>query len=223
MEEVKFANSDDGAPLPAALVCRRDDSEQLSALPQHAAVGLKTLGNDGNCCIVEAPPLGFETAVPVPPGATVAPGAVAVTDSWPTPVHGRPLSEFLPSAGWIKVLGSAGGTESSFRPERTVLFPLSTGLTVFPPSIEAPVFWASDKVVVAVRTRTLRPISSTRLAAMGRSPIRSPRTLNVDLILLFFATVRRLIAAYLSDASPLRGLLKTSARVSSCRTALGKS
>jgi hypothetical protein len=164
--------------LPAALVCRRDDSEQLSALPQHAAVGLKTLGNDGNCCIVEAPPLGFETAVPVPPGATVAPGAVAVTDSWPTPVQGRPVSEFLPSAGWIKVLGSAGGTESWLRAERTVLFPLSTGLTVFPPSIEAPVFCASDKVVVAVRTRTLRPISSTRLAAMGRSPIRPPQTLN---------------------------------------------
>jgi len=34
---------------------------------------------------------------------------------------------------------------------------------------------------------------SSLFAVMGRSPIRSHRSLNVDLILLFFATVRRLI------------------------------
>ena len=166
---MKFANSDDGAPLPAALVCRRDDSEQLSALPQHAAVGLKTLGNDGNCCIVEAPVFGFATDVSVPPGATVAPGSVGDTDSKPTPVQGRPVDEFLPSDGWSKVLGSAGGTESSFRPERTVLFPLSTGLTVFPLNAGLLVFWASAAVVM--RMMALRPISPMRSAAMVNLPI----------------------------------------------------
>jgi hypothetical protein len=39
--------------------------DQLLALPQHAAVGLKTLGKDGNCCIVEDALLGSEIAVPV--------------------------------------------------------------------------------------------------------------------------------------------------------------
>jgi len=141
--------------------------EQLSALPQHAAVGLKTLGNDGNCCIAEAAPPSVEIAVPVPPGATVAPGSVGVTDSKPTPVQGRPVSEFLPSGGWIKVLGSAGGTEISLRPERSVLFPLSTGLTVFPLSIGLLVFWAS--ATVAVRMRVPTPIS----------PMRSATTVNL--------------------------------------------
>src|SRR5262249_10559364 len=36
---------------------------------------------------------------------------------------------------------------------------------------------------------------SSGFAAMGRSPIRSPQFLNVDLVLLFFATVRRVITA----------------------------
>ena len=139
----------------------------VHVLPQHAAVGLKTLGNDGNCCIVEAAPPSVEIGVPVPPGATVAPGSVGVTDSKPTPVQGRPVSEFLPSGGWIKVLGSAGGTEISLRPERSVLFPLSTGLTVFPLSIGLLVFWAS--ATVAVRMRVPTPIS----------PMRSATTVNL--------------------------------------------
>jgi hypothetical protein len=140
--------------------------------PQHAAVGLKTLGNDGNCCIIEDPLFGFEIAVPVPPGATVAPGSVGDTDSKPTPVQGRPLSEFLPGFGWIKVFGSAGGTESSLRPERSVLFPLSTGLTVFPLRAGLLVFCAS--AAVAVRMRAPRPIIPTRSATMVNLPIRVP-------------------------------------------------
>ena len=144
-----------------------DEMRASSALPQHAAVGLKTLGKDGNCCIAEAAPPSVEIAVPVPPGATVAPGSVGVTDSTPTPVQGRPVSEFLPSGGWIKVLGSAGGTEISLRPERSVLFPLSTGLTVFPLSIGLLVFWAS--AAVAVRMRVPTPIS----------PMRSATTVNL--------------------------------------------
>jgi hypothetical protein len=104
--------------------------------------------------------------VPVAPGAAVAPGSVGVTDSAPTPVQGRPVSEFLPRFGWSKVLGSAGGAESSLSPERSVLFPLRYGLTVFPLSIGLLVFCASTAVAVAVRTRTLRPISSMRFAAI---------------------------------------------------------
>ena len=56
------AKNIDAPPLPVALVCRGDDSEQLSAIPQHTAVGLKTLGNDGNCCIVEDPLFGYSRA-----------------------------------------------------------------------------------------------------------------------------------------------------------------
>jgi hypothetical protein len=47
-------------------------ASSLSVLPQHAAVRLKTLGKDGNCCIVEAAPPSVEIAVPVAPGAAVA-------------------------------------------------------------------------------------------------------------------------------------------------------
>jgi len=133
-------------------------------IPQHAAVGLKTLGNVGNCCIVAAPLFGFEIAVPVPPGAAIAPGSVGDTDSTPTPVQGRPLSEFLPGFGWIKVFGSAGGTESSLVPERSVLFPLSTGLTVLPLTSGLLVFCAS--AAVAVRMMAPRPISAMRCAAI---------------------------------------------------------
>jgi hypothetical protein len=129
------------------------------ALSQHAAVGLKTLGNDGNCCIVEDPLFGFEIAVPVPPGATVAPGSVGDTDSKPTPVQGRPLSGFRPGFGWIKVFGSAGGTLSSDRACKSVLSPLSTGLVVF---------WAS--AAVADTMMAPRTISPMRSATMVISP-----------------------------------------------------
>jgi len=152
--------------------------EQLSALPQHAAVGLKTLGKDGNCCIVEAAPPSVEIGVPVPPGATVAPGSVGVTDSKPTPVQGRPVSEFLPSGGWIKVLGSAGGAESSLLPGRSVLFPLSTGLTVFPLSIGLLVFWAT--AAVAVRMMALRPVSPMRSATLVDLQIQARESWSVE-------------------------------------------
>jgi hypothetical protein len=124
-------------------------------IPQQLGVGLKTLGNVGNCCIAEAPVFGSEIAVPVAPGPTVAPGSVGDTDSKPTPVQGRPLSGFLPGFGWIKVLGSAGGTLSSDRACESVLCPLRTGLVVF---------WAS--AAVAVRMMTPSPISPMRCATI---------------------------------------------------------
>jgi hypothetical protein len=157
----------DGTPLPAALVDRRDDSKQSSTLPQHDGVGLYTLGNDGNCCIVEAPPCGLEIAVPVAPGATVVPGSVGDTDSRPTPVQGRPLVEFLPGFGWIKVLGSAGGTLSSDCACKSVLCPLSTGLVVF---------WAS--AAVAIRMVAPTPISPMRSATIVNLPNRATRALS---------------------------------------------
>jgi hypothetical protein len=138
------------------LVGRGDDSERLSATPQHDGVGLKTLGNVGNCCIAEAPLFGSEIAVPVAPGPTVAPGSVGDTDSKPTPVQGRPLSEFLPGFGWIKVFGSAGGTLSSDCACKSVLCPLSTGLVVF---------WASAAVAIS-RMMAPSPISPMRCATI---------------------------------------------------------
>jgi hypothetical protein len=83
-------------------------------------------------------------------------------------VQGRPLSEFLPGFDWIKVLGSAGGTESSLRPERTVLFPLSTGLAVLPLSAGLLVFCAS--AAVAIRMVAPSPISPMHPQTMVNLP-----------------------------------------------------
>ena len=137
---------------------------QFSAIPQHDGVGLKTLGNVGNCCIAEAPVFGSEIAVPVAPGPTVAPGSVGDTDSKPTPLQGRPLSGFLPGFGWIKVLGSAGGTLSSDLACESVLCPLSTGLVVFCAS-----------AAVVVKMIAPRPISPMRSASTVNLPVRSER------------------------------------------------
>jgi hypothetical protein len=132
----------------------------ISALPQHDGVGLKTLKNVGNCCIAEAPLFGSEIAVPVAPGATVAPGSVGDTDSKPTPVQGRPVIEFLPGFGWIKLFGSAGGTLSSDLACKRVLSPLSTGLVVFCAS-----------AAVAIRMVAPSPINPMRSATMVNLPI----------------------------------------------------
>ena len=64
---------------------------------------------------------------------------------------------------------------------------------------------------------------SSGFAAMGRSPIRSPQFLNVDLVLLFFATVRRVITACPLAASRRLGPLKKQPRVSSSATTTGNS
>jgi len=148
------------------------------------------LGNDGNCCIVEDALPGSEIAVPVAPGAAVAPGSVGVTDSKPTPLQGRPLDEFLPGFGGIKVLGSAGGTGSWLRPERTVLFPLSTGLTVFPLSIGLLVFCASAAAAVAVSIRTLNP-NSMRFAAMWVDLQSIAQPSIVDAMITIFGIARK--------------------------------
>jgi len=98
------------------------------------------------------------------PGRVPAP---VVTANDPVPVHGRPVSEFLPVFGFRRTVGSAGATASSDRAGKTVVFPLSAGLTVFPLSIGLLVFCASAVVMLVFRTRTLRLISSTRFVLMA--------------------------------------------------------
>ena len=72
-----------------------------------------------------------------------------------------------------------GETLSSDRAGKSVLCPLSTGLTVFPLSaglLVFPLSCASATVAVAVRTRTLRPISPMRFAAMVDLQIGRPES-----------------------------------------------
>jgi CHASE2 domain-containing sensor protein len=102
-----------------------------------------------------------------PPGATIVPTAVpgpAVTAIGPGPVQGRPVNEFLPNGvPSIVVLGAGEtGTGGGW----ATVFPLSLGLVVFPLSSGLLVFCASAIVIVAVRPRTLRPISAMRFSAM---------------------------------------------------------
>jgi hypothetical protein len=68
----------------------------------------------------------------------------------------------------------AGETGTS-RPAATV-FPLRIGLVVFPLLIGLLVFCASAIVVVALRTRTLRPISAMRFTAMSDLLVVAPDT-----------------------------------------------
>jgi hypothetical protein len=93
----------------------------------------------------------------------VVPGP-AVTANGPGPVQGRPVSEFLPNGGIsIVVLGPGEtGTGGGW----VTVFPLSIGLVVFPLRIGLLVFCANAIVMVAVRTRTLSPISWLRFAVM---------------------------------------------------------
>jgi hypothetical protein len=70
------------------------------------------------------------------------------------------------------VVGSAGetGTGGGW----LTVFPLRIGLVVFPLSIGLLVFCAGAIVMVAVRPRTLRPISAMRFAGMSDLPTPTP-------------------------------------------------
>jgi hypothetical protein len=96
-------------------------------------------------------------------------------DNEPGPVHGRPVSGFVPVVLVRFPVGVAGETVSSDRAGKIVLCPLSTGLTVLPLSIGLLVFCASAAVAV-LRIKMVRPISSMRFAVMW-APIFA-RTLN---------------------------------------------
>ena len=105
------------------------------------------------------------------PGRVPAP---AVTEIGPGPVQGRPVRAFLPNGvDSIVVLGAGEiGTGGSW----VTVFPLSIGLVVFPLFIGLLVFLfcASAIVKVAVRPRTLRPISATRFTAMSDLQVAAP-------------------------------------------------
>ena len=85
-------------------------------------------------------------------------------DNAPGPVHGRPVSGFVPVVLDRSPVGVAGEMLSSDRAGKSVLWPLNTGLTVFPLSIGLLVFCAS----AAVAVRMMRPmvISPMRCATM---------------------------------------------------------
>jgi hypothetical protein len=105
---------------------------------------------------------------------TAVPGP-AVTATGPGPVQGRPVNEFLPN-GVPSIVRLGAGETGTEGPWLTV-FPLSLGLLVFPLSNGLLVFCASAIVMVALRTRTLRPISTMRFTAMSHS--RSVATPNL--------------------------------------------
>jgi CHASE2 domain-containing sensor protein len=96
----------------------------------------------------------------------------AVTAIGPRPVQGRPVNGFLPKGGGSIVVLGAGetGTGGSW----VTVFPLRIGLVVFPLSIGLLVFCASAIVMVAVRPRTLRPISAMRFTGISDLPIVAP-------------------------------------------------
>ena len=75
------------------------------------------------------------------PGNVPAP----LTDNAPGPVHGRPVSGFVPVVLVRRPVGVDGETLSSDRAGRIVELPLSTGLVVFPLRSELLVFCAGDR------------------------------------------------------------------------------
>jgi hypothetical protein len=97
-------------------------------------------------------------------GAVVEPGRLPaqLIDNAPGPVHGRPVSGFVPDVFGMRPVGSAGETLSSDRACKSVLCPLSTGLAVF---------WAS--AAVADRMMAPWPINATRSATMVDLPPES--------------------------------------------------
>ena len=112
-------------------------------------------------------------------------------------VQGSPVIEFLPIVGLIVVGGSAGetGTGGGWATVfplslGLVVFPFSLGLLVFPFSIGLAVFCASAIVMVAVRPRTLRPISAIRCTGMSDLPRRRPDTDQILAIFLDFRKVK---------------------------------
>jgi hypothetical protein len=106
------------------------------------------------------------------PGKVPAP----LIDNDPGPVHGRPVSGFVPVVLERSPVGVAGETLSCCRAGKRVLFPLSTGLTVFPLSIGLLVFCAS--AAVEVRMMAPRPISPIRCADMVVLPDSVPPDLE---------------------------------------------
>jgi hypothetical protein len=117
----------------------------------------------------------------VVPGRVPGPG---ITNT-PTPVQGRPVNEFLPNGGAsIVVLGPGEtGTGGGW----VTVFPLSIGLVVLPLRNGLLVFCASAIVVIAVRPRTLRPISAMRFTVMSDLPVVGP----THGILVVFSTARK--------------------------------
>jgi hypothetical protein len=116
-------------------------------------------------------------------GAAVVPGRppAPLTDNEPGPEHGKPVSGFVPVVVLVRtppaVLGSAGETGFSGVAGKSWLLVLGdgSGLKVIPFSrVLAGFCCASAIVVVAVRTRTLRPISPMRLVDMRRLLSTSP-------------------------------------------------
>ena len=109
-------------------------------------------------------PLAVPIALPFT-GAVVDPGKVPapLIDNEPGPAHGSPVSGFVPVVLDRSPVGDAGEMLSSDRAGKSVLCPLSTGLTVFPLSIGLLVFCAS--AVVAVRMMRPMVISPMRYAA----------------------------------------------------------
>jgi hypothetical protein len=89
-------------------------------------------------------------------------------------VQGRPVNGFVPVD---RFRDGVDGETAVSRGWATV-FPLITGLVVFPLSNGLLVFCASDKVVVKVRTRALRPTSSRRFAVMADLLLDSPQKLQ---------------------------------------------
>jgi len=95
------------------------------------------------------------------PGAVPAP---TITANGPGPVHGSPVNAFLPNG--VPSMVRLGAGETGTGGGCATVFPLSLGLVVFPLSSGLLVFCASAIVIVAVRPRTLRPISAMRFSAM---------------------------------------------------------
>ena len=120
----------------------------MALLNQHElAGGPKTLGNAAPADVVVPPVVGG-------------------------PEQGWPVNGFVP----VDRLGTLGAGETgASRPAATV-FPLRIGLVVFPLLIGLLVFCASAIVVVALRTRTLRPISAMRFTAMSDLLVVAPDT-----------------------------------------------
>jgi hypothetical protein len=94
------------------------------------------------------------------PGKVPAP----LIDNEPGPVHGRPVSGFVPVVLDRIPVGVAGETLSSDRAGKSILCPLRIGLTVLPLSIGLLVFCASVIVAAALRIKRVRPIRSIRFA-----------------------------------------------------------
>jgi hypothetical protein len=88
------------------------------------------------------------------------------------PEQGWPVNGFVP----VDRLGMLGAGETGVSRPAATVFPLRIGLTVFPLRSGLLVFCASAIVVVALRTRTLRPISAMRFTAMSDLLVVAPDT-----------------------------------------------